>query len=639
SAALQSRSSATSSLANAAIRDFVDVRASRTPKKPNVQPWPAVVNAEASRATSSAQTPPSSGVSAERSHLIEFIERQRARTMAATATETKSPEVAKPTANRSNSPPDSKGSDISERSFKRSTARLAEVAPVQRPIGDTSSNSRGFKYTSWYTPPVRTVSTAADSAPSSPGISPIAALPPPISSNYALPPPLPSTRIVPRTRAQSVVEEKPHDMWQAAHGRIPNKPDAVLARRSNDALPKSYSRHSRPSSASGTTPCSSIATGMQTDAPQVRSSGMQTVSNTIHGDDAVLDLMRQMDALRQGHANQISEYQEQVIDMELVNQELSTEVEQLSAQLEAKEAAYKQMSDDMRQKLELANQRVDREINEVKSMHATKCDELATQVSMLLSRCTAYKTKLESMGVDEHELLVLSATKQSSVQVQTLQIADQAFIESQFIETRESRIEADYFKQLMDIERSMENTTIALGFELKRTQAKYLQQAADFIREQMARLQTERPDSRLTLRRSDSRATIGSMRSPTFDSSPDPSNAARLAGSQSPVRSLAASLSQLSKTQPLPPLPPNANSLAKQPHRPHQRIVGPEPSSVLSSVPIDEAAEDAVFSGKPAKLLLQGSDMHTPGAVHRMPASDALGIAQSAASDAVLSNV
>ncbi|KAJ1857177.1 hypothetical protein GGF49_002105 [Coemansia sp. RSA 1853] len=637
SAALQSRSSATSSLANAAIRDFVDVRASRTPKKPNVQPWPAVVNPDTSRAASSAQTPQSSGVSAERSHLIEFIERQRARTMAATATETKSPEVAKPTTGTSNSPPGSKGSDMSERSFKRSTARLAEVAPAQRSIGDTSSNSRGFKYTSWYTPPVRTVSTAADSAHSSPGISPIAALPPPISNSYALPPPLPSTRIVPRTRAQSVVEEKPHDMWQAAHGRIPNKPEAVLARRSNDALPKSYSRHSRPTSSAGTTPRSFTATGMQTDAPQVRSSGMQTPSNAIHGDDAVLDLMRQMDALRQGHANQISEYQEQVIDMELVNQELSTEVDQLSAQLEAKETAHKQMADDMRQKLELTNQRVDREINEVKSMHAAKCDELASQVSMLLRRCTAYKAKLESLGVDEHELLTLSATKQSSDQIQTLQIADQAFIESQFIETRESSIEADYFKQLMDIERSMENTTIALGFELKRTQAKYLQQAADFIREQMARLQVDRPDSRLTLRRSDSRATIGSMRSPTFDSSPDPANAGRLSGSQSPVRSLAASLSQLSKTQPLPPLPPNANSLAKQPLRPHQRIVGPEPSSVLSSAPIDEAAEDAVFSGKPANLVLQGSD--TPGVVRRMPASDALGIAQRAASDAVLSNV
>ncbi|KAJ2828074.1 hypothetical protein IWW50_001569 [Coemansia erecta] len=693
SAALHSRGSATSELANAAIRDFVDSKATRTPakpaktekpaKQPSTQPWPAVASAAEPQ-------PASAAVSAERSHLIEFIERQRARTMATTASDTRAvaatpalptttrdpPRTAARTrANADKPPPDSKGSDTSERSFKRSTARLAEIAPaVQRPAAD-SAYSRGFKYTSWYAPPTRVSSSPnVDSAQSSPGISPIAELPPSTLASAHLPPPLPSTRVVPRTRAQTVAEESPQDVLFAAHGRIPNKPDSRLARRSNEALPKSYARNSRPTSSSEATLHSRTAAGpetspqsraaasetarksriigVQTDAPSTRSRGMQTASNAIHGDEAVLDLMRRMDELRQGHANQISEYQEQVIDMELTNQDLTAEVDQLHAELEAKDAAHKQMASDMRQKLELANKRVDREINEVKAMHAAKCDELTTQITMLLARCSSYKGKLESLGIGEHELLALAATQQQQLQQQqkplnrdqNLQITDQAFIESQFVETRESSIEADYFKQLMDIERSMENTTIALGFELKRTQAKYLQQAADFIREQMARLQTDRPESRLTLRRSDSRATVGSMKSPVLDAeSPDPSaeSIARLSGSQSPVRSLAASLSQLAKSQPLPPLPPlGAGSMAKPALRPHQRIVGPEPPApqqqrlISGSVePIDEAAEDAVFSGSkpPTMQLQQGSDMRTPAVVRRIPASDALGISQRAA--------
>ncbi|KAJ2843898.1 hypothetical protein GGI22_007059, partial [Coemansia erecta] len=140
-------------------------------------------------------------------------------------------------------------------------------------------------------------------------------------------------------------------------------------------------------------------------------------------------------------------------------------------------------------------------------MHATKCNELAAQVSMLLSRCQRYRQRLFDFGVSEDELLQLgtqereeSSKSQGASSVEQLQIADLAFIEKQYIETRESSQEVDYFKQLMDIERSMENTTMALGFELKRTQAKYLEQAADFIRDQMARLQVEttRSESRLT---------------------------------------------------------------------------------------------------------------------------------------------
>ncbi|KAJ2889007.1 hypothetical protein IWW38_004848, partial [Coemansia aciculifera] len=245
-----------------------------------------------------------------------------------------------------------------------------------------------------------------------------------------------------------------------------------------------------------------------------------TAADSIHSDEAVLDLMRQMDGLRMAHANQITEYQEQVLDLELLNQDLHNDVELLHVRLEAMEAAHKQTMVDMRQRLDAARLRVDREIADVKGMHATKCNELADQVCLLLDRCEKYKSRLEDLGETEGQLLQLtvgsgrSTAAVTTVQtggggaIEQVQIVDQAFIERQYLETRESSQEVHYFKQLMDIERSMENTTIALGFELKRTQAKYLEQAADFIREQMARLQTDiRAESRLSAR-SESRLSV-----------------------------------------------------------------------------------------------------------------------------------
>ncbi|KAJ1942866.1 hypothetical protein FBU59_003072 [Linderina macrospora] len=205
--------------------------------------------------------------------------------------------------------------------------------------------------------------------------------------------------------------------------------------------------------------------------------------------------------MRQAHSNQISEYQEQLVDLELINQELNNEVEHLSARVEAQETSHRLAGIEMRDKLDQERARVDREISEVKQMHATKCNELGSQVSMLLRRAERYRERLVAEGVSEKDLLELANDHGSNGRdsLEDLQITDQDFIETHYVETRESRQEADYFKQLMDFERSMENTTLALGFELKRTQAKYLQQAADFIREQMAKLQTEnRAESRLS---------------------------------------------------------------------------------------------------------------------------------------------
>ncbi|KAJ2448746.1 hypothetical protein EV183_005283 [Coemansia sp. RSA 2336] len=614
-ATLQTRGLATSQLGNAAIRDFVDIKSHQQHKKPaaQTQPWPMQADSKRqgpATPTGSYEAPQIAsaaplGISAERSHIIEFIERQRARSMATTSSQS-APNVSQPGRSNSNAPPDSKGSDTSERSFKRSTARLAEVKPAL--LKKSNDNLQSSKATSWYPTPTRTSSAAHDS---SPGLDPAPRIT--ASATHAIHhPPLPSTRVVPRSRAQTVAEETVQKQQQQqpvlTHARIPNKPESRLARRSNEALPKPYSRHSRPSSSSGFTSPTNTA-GVQTTAPATRSCGMQTPKNTIHSDEAVLDLMRQMDVLRQGHANQISEYQEQVIDLELMNQDLTAEIEQLTAHAEAKEAAHKKFADDMRNKLELANQRVNREIDEMKSMHAAKCDELTAQVSDLLNRCTAYKHKLESLGVDERELLSL-ATEHAKEPQNSMEITDQAFIESQYVETRDSSIEADYFKQLMEIERSMENTTMALGFELKRTQAKYLQQAADFIREQMARIQTDRPDSRLTLRRSDSKATI-SARSPALDMpSPDPASAS-LSGSQSPVQSLAASLTQLSKSHPLPPIPPTITGASVT----NASVAG---TSVINTSVINTDCLQ--------QQQQQGSDTQSPDAARHMPASDALGI-------------
>ncbi|KAJ2717062.1 hypothetical protein H4R19_000229 [Coemansia spiralis] len=618
----------TSELANAAIRDFVDMKAGWALKTSAAQKPspPAMADLQPKQAQQwpRQRAEPVSKISPETSHLIEFIERQRARTMAVPATTDADAERERRRGAAKASPEmPVKRSDSAERSFKRSTARLADVSPAQhKPLPPAPpAADRGYRYTSWYDPPVRVPSAGPGSAHSSPGMGPVTESRPILAPSIAGLPP--STRIVPRARAQTTAEETPAATPMPplpqppqpviGGGGVTNRRGERLSRGSHDSLlppnPRVYSRQTQIDSAAARAAEKSLArnpqcqsVGVQTDEapalqplaaqPETRSRGVQTAAAaTIHGDDTVLDLMRQLDSLRQGHANQISEYQEQVVDLELLNQDLNHEVEQLSHRLEAKEAVHAQAAAEMRQKLDSAHSRVGREIGEVKAMHAAKCDELGAQVSMLLRRCEAYKQRLVSLGVDEGELLGIAA--QASAPgcgvSERVQIADQTFIETQYVEVRESSQEADYFKQLMDIEQSMENTTMALGFELKRTQAKYLEHAADFIREQMARLQTEaRSESRLSMR-GESRMSI--RRSPAqsepLAAIPDlpAADAVHAARCTSPVLSLAATLSQLAASAPVaPPLPPTAASSTAAPRpaqlRPkHQRVVGPEPSS------------------------------------------------------------
>ncbi|PIA15495.1 hypothetical protein COEREDRAFT_82034 [Coemansia reversa NRRL 1564] len=491
----------TSQLANAAIRDFVDMRASIQKKptpRPVAQPWPSASTPEPAAVPASVVAP---AAGAERSQLIEFIERQRARTTVQSTLPTKTVPTA-PTSGSSESL-------ASERSFKRSTARLAEVDPML------------------HRPPAPSVYTPSNFAP--------------VTTNSSLPP---STRIVPRSRAQTVdlhTETSDTECWAIAHGRVTNRREARLARGSGDQLSTAHT-YIRPERTAGAVTRPSATEqppppaitereiSVQTDTRPYINRGMQTAPTAIHSDAAVLDLMRQMDTLRQGHSNQISEYQEQVIDLELTNQDLSTEIDQLTDRLETREAVHTRAMDDLRQRLDQANSRVDRELADIKQMHAQKCDELSEQNSMLLHRCETYRRRLEQLGIDEAEILTLSA--QPSSATSSLPIADQAFIETQFIETRESRQEADYFRRLMDIEQSMENTTIALGFELRRTQARFLQQAADFVREQLTRLQPP-PEIILEQRRAAELPRVSSP--PTVCRSPVQSLAAELALMSAPI--------------------------------------------------------------------------------------------------------
>ncbi|KAJ2669911.1 hypothetical protein GGI25_006007 [Coemansia spiralis] len=511
-------------------------------------------------------------------------------------------------------------SDSSERSFKRSTVRLADIDPgVRRPGSngsDMPANPRMPKYTSWYgNVQMRPSTDSLEPTHSSPGLDPV-------SDVRGLPQ---STRIVPRTRAQTHASPEPSELKGTGAIRTRNSNDSIgsstnIYARSKGDVP--FASQPRPASAGPSEPLLNpfarnprfLSVSVQTDdlASQasgrlkplntidVQTRGVQTkesFADMIHSDDAVLDLMRQMDGLRTAHSNQVTEYQEQVLDLELFNQDLSTEIEQLTSKLDAREAEHAQLMDEMRTRLETTTKRVEREINEVKAMHASKCDELAAQVCLLLQRCESYKQKLVAVGVSEDEVLQLATTaeKRQSSDSSKLQIADLAFIEKQYVETRESSQEADYFKQLMDIERSMENTTMALGFELKRTQAKYLQQAADFIREQMAKLQIEgRSESRLSMRSPVVRSS--SVLSKQGFYSPDPA-------ADEPLPSLAASL--MAKSQALPPLPPTtivsaAGSEAEAVRvqtgglYPHRRIAGPEVKQAADDSIDEKALEDVV---------------------------------------------
>ncbi|KAJ2881973.1 hypothetical protein FB639_002495, partial [Coemansia asiatica] len=568
------RTQPTSGLAHAAIRDLVDMRAPLVHRQPERRE-PRVAERN------------------ERSELIDFIERRRAQTVAMDAPPERSDSVS------------SKRSDSSERSFKRSTARLADL-DVQAP-GVNGSGISKYKHSSWYGMPgqntdmlvarpevVKNAVSAAAIDMSSGNKQSVGA------SSAALLLPPQSSRIVPRNRAQTLVS--------------PTSPAETTATRSQPNAFARPPRHRTPSPNPYSRNPTAMSVAVQTmdtqPAKPTISRGVQVSFKTIHSDDAVLDLMRQMDSLRTGHANQITEYQEHVIDLELLSQDLQTEVDQLSAQLEAKEASHKKTIDEMRLKLEDTRQRVDRELGEVKNMHATKCNELSEQVTMLLDRCQKYRARLVQLGVTEDELLVMAAGSSKGGWVEIIpgqppieqqSIVDSAFIESQYVETRESSQEADYFRQLMDIEQSMENTTIALGFELKRTQAKYLQQAADFVREQMVRLQ--QPNGRSESQRiSRSKSVAYSARQTDSDAPPmlpavqpkpdfyaaqsDNDEPPTLPAVQplSPVLSLTASLAQLGR----PPVPPSAPTTAAADtvrSQPHRRIAGSLASEPPASSP------------------------------------------------------
>ncbi|KAJ1958648.1 hypothetical protein EC988_000177 [Linderina pennispora] len=436
-------------------------------------------------------------------------------------------------------------SDSSDRKYARSTARLADVDPKAVKTKSSDSSVKSNKYLSWYganVPSLRSSTDTIDGMATSPRVTPAAdAFLAPVASKMHLPPSLPqSTRIQQRQRAQTeVMDDKPARRLEYVSTRSP-------ARKQLEAVSTAangYARQKRPEPVA-TPPASlpalakdvsynpyarkpqSLAVAVQTDEdmpppkPPVASRDTQTdvtSADAIHNDEAVLDLLKRMDMMRQTHSNQISEYQEQLVDLELINQELSNEVEHLSARIEAQEASHRQITVEMREKLDQERARVDREISDVKQMHAAKCNELGSQVSMLLRRAERYRERLVAEGVGEKELLELASdhSAEGRDKLEDLQITDQDFIETHYVETRESRQEADYFKQLMDIERSMENTTLALGFELKRTQAKYLQQAADFIREQMAKLQAEnRAESRLPVAKPEPRASPASVSPP-----------------------------------------------------------------------------------------------------------------------------
>ncbi|KAJ2863393.1 hypothetical protein GGI22_001966, partial [Coemansia erecta] len=324
----------------------------------------------------------------KKSNLIEFIEQQRQQHQAkmSAAQMTHAPRVAAQTPAGTSRPEapakltsrsDSTGSmqsDSSERSFKRSTARLVEVgqsvasasaahrppiSAAEAPANIDSTTSRAAKYPSWYGNNIQPrTDSAAPPGSTDPTYDPVIGLPV-------------STRLQPRVRAYSHTPPEPSDVPGIG---------GIRARNSSDSLGScSYSRTPRATEASEHLPSPLLSKGpkrntggraapsvlnpysrnpqylsvaVQTDdlSPQIQplngqhstaSRGVQTDASTvIHGDDAVLDLMRQMDVQRSTHAVQITEYQEQVIDLELFNQDLATEIDQLTERLAGREKEH-----------------------------------------------------------------------------------------------------------------------------------------------------------------------------------------------------------------------------------------------------------------------------------------------------------
>ncbi|KAJ2382306.1 hypothetical protein GGI05_005697, partial [Coemansia sp. RSA 2603] len=326
-----------------------------------------------------------------RSELIDFIERRRAQTVASDAP------VLRPKASDGDSVA-SRTSDTSERSFKRSTARLSQIDPLAS--GATKAAALVAAERVIARPrPASTWLGSTESAASS-------------VERASLARPPASSRIVPRAPASPPVSADMSSTSVFARPRRTPSPSVEQAagsgyarlRRTPSPTPNPYARNP-----------ATLSAGVQAGGSQRATStrGVQTASApAIHSDAAVLDLMRQLDVQRSLHAHQITEYQEQVIDLELLNQDVQTEAEQLAQRLAESAQRHEAQMAEMRRKLDDTQERVDREIADVKRMHAAKCDELGGQVAMLLGRCERYHAKLVSMGVTEDELLGLAVGSQ-----------------------------------------------------------------------------------------------------------------------------------------------------------------------------------------------------------------------------------
>ncbi|KAJ1675945.1 hypothetical protein EV182_000272 [Spiromyces aspiralis] len=228
-----------------------------------------------------------------------------------------------------------------------------------------------------------------------------------------------------------------------------------------------------------------------TKPPRADAAGRDIVEEAIERDPILFSVFKKMESMRTEFSNQISDYQEEIVELEVLNESLCEEAEGLERELDAWERRFKKLETSHQEKLEQHQREMDRQVESIKALYASKCNELADQLALAVKKCEVYGAKLSELGVDQAELLreVVAAKGDGDASpretTRTTSLGpyisgfgaaseeDQKFIMAQFNAGSErERDSNEFYVNVKRLEGSIENTTLALGFEVQRAKSR-----------------------------------------------------------------------------------------------------------------------------------------------------------------------
>ncbi|KAJ1915782.1 hypothetical protein H4219_004131 [Mycoemilia scoparia] len=223
----------------------------------------------------------------------------------------------------------------------------------------------------------------------------------------------------------------------------------------------------------------------------------KTRENTeIHHDPILFSLFQKMESMRKDFDYQISQYQEDIIELECIADEMEDEIEFLKRELEKSQKHNQKTIDKYEEKLIAQEAEFEKQVKDVRELGVVRCDELAGQVVEWTAKSEVYSKKLKELEIDPIQLLKqsveeekikkemdsISTTKtqmqqqeqeqqqqqqQYQLTMRTDNAGDYQFIKNQFNTKRETGSN-EFYQTVKKLEASIENSTLALGLEVQR---------------------------------------------------------------------------------------------------------------------------------------------------------------------------